>query len=657
MQMPTPTDKAKNPAPGELKGQEFSRQIVIGGLQATEDPEVFQFSFSSETPVQRYFGTETLSHDPSAPDYSRINGGAAPYIWDHDKTVILGSTQKAWIADDRRGYCEVRWSPVTLMEGTVEAKRRVEIESGICRSVSFAYTIDDLIEKDGGYLVTRYTVLEVSSVPIPADPTVGMGRSMDGGEMEPDRAIEEPEETAAASTEEEKPESENEGSEIDLTINIERESASGSPLTVMEQMTTDTLSLDEVRSAERDRANTIIAACEKRGVPGLAAELVSSGASLEKAFEAIMDASGAKKQEFKGLAHSADGSQIGLSDKEVRAFSFLKIARHLADPANRELREAAGFELDCSRAAEAQYGRSAKGVLVPNDLLTREQATSTGVGGGYGVQTNLLVGNFIDVVRNRSAIMPFATTLAGLTGNVDIPRKTAATQVYWLGENVNTTETQVGLGQISMTPKTLGAFTDITRRLLIQTSLDAEMMVRSDLATSVALEMDRSGMYGSGSDGQPLGIRNITGVNAVTFTGGVTKTINSVSYDFGTFGQYVDMETLVATSNLDSGSMRYLLSAHARGALKQQPKIGSTFPEFVFNNARVNEYETTISNQLVGSNSFFGAFENAVYGLWSGLDITVDPYSQSQKGALRIVAFQDVDFAVRYPAAFTYAAS
>lgn len=654
MQMPAPMGKTEYPATGEPRGQEFSRQIVIGGLRVTDDPEVFQFSFSSETPVQRYFGVEVLSHDPAAPDYTRINGGAAPYIWDHDKTVILGTTQKAWIGDDRRGYCEVRWSPVTQMEGTVEAKRRIEIESGICRSVSFAYTIDDLIEKDNGFLVTRYTVLEVSSVPIPADPTVGMGRSMDAGETEVEQAIEEPDKTEETT----EAEAEEEGSEINLTINIERESASGSPVTVMEQMTTDTLSLDEVRSAERDRANTIIAACEKRGVPALAAELVSSGATLEKAFEAIMDASGAQKQEFKGLAHSNDGSQIGLTDKEVRSFSFLKIARHLADPANRELREAAGFELECSRAAESQYGRSAKGVLVPNDLLTREQTTSTGSAGGFVVQTNMLSGNFIDVVRNRSAIMPYATTLAGLTGNVDIPRKTASSQVYWLGENVNTTETQVGLGQISMTPKTLGAFTDITRRLLIQSSLDAEMMVRSDLATSVALEMDRAGMYGTGSNGEPLGIRNITGVNAVTFTGGVTKTINSVSYDFGTYGQYIDMETQVATSNLDSGSMRYLLGAQARGALKQQPKLGSTFPEYVFgNDARVNGYETTISNQLVGSNAFFGAFENAVYGLWSGLDITVDPYSQSQKGALRIVAFQDVDFAVRYPAAFTFAAS
>jgi len=607
----------------------MKRAAFDARAEASGDPELYRFSFSSEQPVERWFGTEVLSHDPSAPDFSRLNGNAAPYLWNHNSEVVLGKVERAWQGADGRGYCEVRWSPNTKAAGSEEAKRRTDIEAGIIPSVSFMYSIDDVVEADGVMLVRRWTPLEISSVPIPADISVGQSRS---AAETPINALH--------------------------SISSDDSAIRGSNTVSISAMTEHNQNLDDVRSAERERITTISALADHHGVKELGQKLISDGRSIEQAREAVLNAIGARKEEFTGLSHTASGDEVGLSDKEIRQFSFMRIARHLADPADRAAREAAGLELAASRAAESKYGRSAKGILIPNEVLTRDQNVGTGSAGGYGVATTLLTGSFIELVRNRSAILPYATVLGGLQGNVDIPRKTSVTQAYWLGESVAATETQMALGQIAMTPKSIGAYVDITRRLMIQSSLDAESLIRSDLATSVALEADRVGLYGSGSASQPLGLKNITGIGSVTLTGGVTKTINSTSYDFGTYAQYIDLETSVAANNLDIGSQRYLVSAYARGSLKQQPKIGSTFPEFVYGSDNtINGYEAVVSNQLIGSNTFFGSFENAVFGFWSGLDVTVDPYSLSTKGSVRIVAFQDLDFAVRYPGAFAFGAS
>nr|WP_326490831.1 phage major capsid protein [Xylella fastidiosa] len=80
-----------------------------------------------------------------------------------------------------------------------------------------------------------------------------------------------------------------------------------------------------------------------------------------------------------------------------------------------------------------------------------------------------------------------------------------------------TGKSKPALDQIHFTPKSLAAYTDITRRLLLQSTPDAEQIVRSDLLNVMALEVDRAAIYGSGSDMQPTGVKHHSGINAVSF--------------------------------------------------------------------------------------------------------------------------------------------
>jgi hypothetical protein len=88
----------------ELNQQPLYRSAVVAEVaRAADDPDVVEFTFSSEQPVERYFGMEVLSHDPDAMNMARLNSGAAPWLWNHNPEVVLGVVERAWMGDDRRG--------------------------------------------------------------------------------------------------------------------------------------------------------------------------------------------------------------------------------------------------------------------------------------------------------------------------------------------------------------------------------------------------------------------------------------------------------------------------------------------------------------------------------------------------------------------------
>lgn len=114
------------------------------------------------------------------------------------------------------------------------------------------------------------------------------------------------------------------------------------------------------------------------------------------------------------------------------------------------------------------------------------------------------------------------------------------------------------------------------------------------------------------------------------------------------------METEVAAANADAGSLRYIINASARGALKSTEKAQNT-AQFVFENNEINGYPVIVSNQLQGNDALFGDFSMMVMGMWSGLDLTVDPFAGATAGTVRVIALQDIDLAVKQPASFSFA--
>ena len=593
----------------------------------------FEFPFSSEYPVKRYFGNEILSHERGAADLSRLNDGGA-VLFNHHLDKPIGVVESAYIGEDKRGYAKIRFSRSKFASEILE-----DVKDGIIRGISFGYSINDIDETEEGMLARSWSVHELSVVTVPADPTIGFGRSLIA-----------PSQGNSINMEDKSP---------TMELNSADDSASPSVRTMEEPIKETQVEAEKSveidikaevqRAIDENNARTasITSLCREFGEYGaeeIAETLIKGNKSVVEARAAILDLVKNKAEVNNTPIRSTDmtSNEVGLDKKEVKKFSFLRALNALANPNDRSAQEAAAFEREVSDEASKRYDKPANGILVPNEVLQRDLNVGTATAGGNLVPTELLSGSFIDILRKRMAVMAAnPTMLTGLSGNIAIPRMTQSATGFFVGEGSEPTESQQAFDQVNMTPKTVGGVVEFTRRLLLQSSIDVESMIRDDIARVIATKLDNAAIYGTGSSNQPLGIKDTTGVGTQTIT------------TFGTFAEYIGMETDVAAANADVANMFYIINASARGALKST-EVASNTGKFVFENNEINGYPVIVSNQLVNNDALFGDFSQFCIGMWSGLDLTVDTITKAGSGTVKIVALQDVDFAIKQPTAFCF---
>jgi HK97 family phage major capsid protein/HK97 family phage prohead protease len=640
----------------ELAKKPQQREASVGAVNI--EARTVELSFSSDAEYQRWWGIEVLGHGAGEVRMGRITDKAA-VLWNHNWDDQRGVVESARIEADGKGRATIRLSKSEAGEQLLQ-----DIADGIITKVSVGYMIHGLKlveerEDVDVYRVIDWEPYEISLVSVPADNSVGVGRSAENpqeeqhaGTAQDSASINKP---AASQTITRTDNTMNEKITRDAQGNLVRAKVDqdGKIVEVLEMIERagDAAAAATARGADAERARV-------RELTGLgkaynatekAMEFIGNGKTAEDLRRVLLDDYAKQRSGGQALGDLNDAN-LGMTDKEVRSFSLMKAIRVMADPQNAAFRKDAGFELECSRAAAERYGKNPKGIIIPADVLT---ARSFGQGGGGSaggganlVATELLSGSFIELLRKKAWVMKRARTLAGLVGNVDIPRQNGAGQAYWVGEAGAPTGSQPSIDQIAFTPKTVGATTDITRRLMMQATPDAEAIVRDDILKVMALEIDRVAIYGTGSTYQPKGVKNITGINAVDFaTAGQP-----------TFAELVNMETQIALDDADVEAMSYAFNAGIRGYMKTALKFPSTAASGTIwePGNTVNGYATNVSNQLASGDVFFGNWMDLVIAMWGGLELTVDPYSLSTSGGLRLVALQDIDINVRHVESFCY---
>lgn len=579
------------------------RTVAVERSAIDENARTVSLAFSSETPVERLWGIEILDHNPSSIRLERLKD-AGPMLVDHDPTDQVGVIEEVSIGSDRVGRARVRFGKSARAEEIFR-----DVLDGIRTKVSVCYMVHKTVREQevddvATYRVLSWEPMEISLVSIPADLKAGVGRAQDNPKHKPE------------------------------VNEMSKENDTPAPPNV-EAIT------NEVRAGELKRINNIEAIGKNFAAHGgveLARQCIAEGKSVDDMNAMLLERINRKP---------TPSAEIGLDEKEIKRFSWLRALNALANPQDRKAQEAASYEREISDAAAKHTGKSPQGILVPVDvlrspLLKRDLTVGTATAGGHTVSTDLLAASFIDLLRNRMVMQRLGmTVLNGLVGNVAIPRQTSGATAYWVAESGAPTETQQAFDQVTMSPKTVGAFTDYSRKLLLQSSLDVENFIRMDLTKVIGLELDRVALYGSGTSNQPLGVKNVSGINTKDFAANAP-----------TFAEVVDLETLVAADNADIGTLAYLCNATGRGSLKTTEKASST-GQFIWEPGNtVNGYRAEVSNQVEPNDFWFGNWADVVAGFWSGLDLTVDPYTGSTTGTVRIVALQDVDIAVRHPESF-----
>ncbi len=596
--------KRKGPATRFFRTAQVQRDTVEGRSVV--------LAFSSEMPVERGFGVEILEHSAEAIGAEFIGSGRAPLLVDHDPTDQVGVVEEISLGEDRVARARVRFGKSARAEEIYQ-----DVVDGIRANVSVGYIIDEMVsdgEQDGRevFRATHWTPLEISIVSIPADSSVGVGRSL---------------------------------SDKPISIIFPKES---------HKMDSMNPAGDSGMKAERDRAATILELGSRHNQREYAEQAIRDGASVESFRGSLLD-----KVSSKPLA-TAD---IGLTEKEAKSFSFARAIHALSNPTDARAQRAAAFEFEASVAAAQKEGRASRGLTVPTDVLFQKRDILTGTAtntakGGNLVATDLLAGSFIDVLRAKMVTAQLgATYLTGLQGNVAIPKKTGPSTAAWVAENAAPAEsTNVpSFGQVTLSPKTLSGFVDFSRRLMLQSSLDIETLIRNDLASTIAVAMDSAAISGSGTN-RPTGVLNTSGIGSVTLaTNGAAPTWQMV----------VDLVREVEIDNVDATSAGFLTNAQVKSRLARTPRqtsgVEGNFilqPPF----SDLYGYPLTVSQQVPSnltkgtgthlSAMIFGVWSDLLIGQWSGIDLMVDPYTGSSAATVRVTAFHDCDFAVRYPESF-----
>lgn len=518
-----------------------------------------------------------------------------------------------------------------------------DVIGGTITNVSIGYERRSsvIIDQERNTILTKFTPLECSVVAVPADPGAGFYRSY---KMENTETLSRSQRAAARVT-----------AEADLAI------------------------ATRAQRQERSRVQELRAMGAAHNLSDLADQMIDNGTSINEARQAFLERKLNLHKNQQSISFGSHNDFIGMNEKESREFSISRMIRAFVTNDFRD----AGLEREASRTVAKQLGRDTQGFFIPMDAMASRSAYEVGTAGqgttgGTMVATNLLAGAFIDVLRKKTRVIEMgATVLSGLVGNVDIPRQSSATATTWISESGNLTEAEGSFDKVSLSPKSIGTYSMVSRNMLMQATPAIEAVIRSDLAAQLALGIDRAALMGTGSNNEPVGIFNQSDVLSVV--GGT----NGAAI---TFDHLIDMVTKVAINNADFGSLGYIVNAATLGTLSKLktstgqylwPTRGGSDETFAPASANmgatgfgrvgdfsVNGYPLAVTNQLPsdgtkGSGSglsslVFGNWSDLMIGEWGVLEILPNPYDSVayKQGAVLLRAMQSVDIGVRHPQSF-----
>ena len=626
--MPEVIPKAEDPSDETL-----FRSLTVDEGQVDEENRSIRFPVVSDSRVEISRGYyEILSHRKGALRMGKRQQSLS-LLFNHDWDRLLGLVDKIE-QDEHRTYVTVRFAKTEEGEKALQLVRDRVLVNVSCGYRVFKYEESGENER----IVTDWEIHEVSLVTVPADPSVGVYRSLN---VNPIKERKMPE-----------------GEKKDL-VNPTKEEPKQPEVKVVDE--------EQVRALERQRIHEIDGMCRSFNVDeNLRNQMITEGKSIDEARAMVMDQLKTRRMDPAGDSGRGMSEELGLSEQEKRNYSLLRaINASITGDWSR-----AGFEREVSRTIARRLNKETTGLFMPTDIPfiqgARDYNVGTPANGGNLVETELLSGSFIEMLRAKSMVLQLgATLLTGLRGNIEIPRQNGASTTYWVKEDGEVTKSNGKFDLVAMSPKTVGARSYITRNLLLQSSISAENFVRMDLLTSLGLAVDLSALSGTGADGQPKGIANLSNIY---------KVVGGTNGGAITFDHLIDMETAVADANADVRSMAYLANAKTIGALKKlKDSNGNYIWKAIaggFKNGipgEVNGYPMARSNQCRSnltkgtasakcSELFFGNWSDILIGEWGVLEILANPYSDTafSRGGVEIRAMQSIDVAVRHEESFSY---
>lgn len=477
-----------------LLGKPLRRAIVVERAELETDDEtqtIKNISLSSDAPIEGWYGKLILNHAPACIRLERLRTGGQ-FLCDHDRTKLAGLIERV-DTDGHKLRIDVRFSKNT----TLGRETYGDVRDGIRPNTSVGALIHEIHlvrEDDDGpvYQSDDWEPVEGSSVAIPADFSVGVGRSLDDTDEaaradEAERRSEQCEECDGAGCDVCNPADTDESDEEEQTENSGGERAAQPP-------TTEARSTME-REEELQRLGELL------GEQELARDFIADESKTVKDFRAAVMAkrntartqTPTPAEDPAAVAARQGGGDVQLARTvgrhQLKAFrgkdgerTALRFGHFLAASLHRH-------------DASIQYCRE-NGIQV-----RRAHSESDNESGGFLVPTEF-ENVMIDLRLEYGVFRPNANVVPMTAGRKERPRRKGGLTAYPIGvrgNNRRLTESKQGWDLVGLDPKKWGVLAKYEEELSEDWFISTGDNFASEAAYAFAQTEDECGFNGDGT--------------------------------------------------------------------------------------------------------------------------------------------------------------
>ncbi|EAS3893681.1 phage major capsid protein [Salmonella enterica] len=654
--------------------KQYRRDLTVSAPAFVEsgDDRIVELAFSSEAPYSRIYTDqngdpvelkEILVHDKDAVDLDVLNDKAS-LLFNHEfdnhiGVVVPGSAR---IDEDGVGRALVKFSQV----GQLANETYDKVKEGTMSKVSVGYTVLEghADFSKGVYFVTKWQPYEISIVSVPADSSVGVGRSLNTSVDEPANNEEKREvevETEIKPEEEIRSEENKEQEELN---NEESNSGTGDRSDRSETVEEEKVTPEETRSEEENKnenseeLNTDTQESDDERQNNTETGEEEKPVEVEKPFERSQEDTDEIRAIGKHLNISEDEIQRAIEDKEITVESFKQRAlnnitesktfakgkNNMTDTiktlenrfdlsvAMRSLAEGkalngaeAEYSQEMARKA-AQRGRAQRGnsVFVPTSALAPVAGTE------------IRNDSFVELLMKKSVLGSLGVNvLSGLTAPIAVPRMSegALDAFGFVAENGVSQNSDVKFDNVPMSLHTFTGGVPVTRQAML-TMPNIGALIAEHILKASRIKLEQAILSAGANANARDGI-----VKQLTDAGLVTETALTYKAFLAEIAKLTD-------AGVDEAAIKFAM----RGALKAD--LASTLRDegvsgyIIGENDKLANRPVHSSGVLEAGQILVGDFSAITIGEWEGLEIDLDDTTFRSQGAIVPRVWCDLDWAV-----------
>jgi len=575
-------------------------------------------AFSSENPVVRTIGgqeyNEILLHNPENVDLSRLQNKAA-LLFNHDFDNHIGVVESATIDPDRVGRALVRFSSVGM-----GAEKYEMVREGTLTKVSVGYSIDEYRIEGENLLITKWTPFEISTVSVPADDLVGVGRSLEE-EQEPE--VPEPENKDEQPSEQEERNEETENEPDENTESTANTSEFNPEIITEAETINNSESIGDGEQPEPEEQNDDSAVQEQvQEEPGEQAEedqkRIAEITAISRAFNIHSEITNSAIKS--GVSIDAFRQQIKnkpiIKDDKKMEFSLNSLLRSMMD---------GGVTTDGKRGV----------IIRENDLVSSIRAGVTTTSAEAVIHTEVLYGAFIDVLRDQGVLKNLPVqTYSGLTSEISLPKLSAdfAAGFDEVPENGASPEVDPNFSSVVMKPITYSGSVPLSRSVL-KSCPQIESIVTQAIVAGFSQRLETIVMQK---------------IVAAVQVAGKVETVDNYSY-----ADIVAAQGALGDEGVAFGNISAVMSPQTKATLRSTLRGANTAAVYLFDDGDLCGVPAYDSKVLAGQNFIIlGDFSKVAIGSWGDMELDLDQTSKRAQGAIVARVWHDFAVVLTNPEAF-----